>query len=51
MINIFIVLKLYDNFLATGLTNQKYRYVEEKMAINYDEDGNIVFSVGNYMGF
>ena len=42
--------KLYDNFLATGLTNQKYRYVEEKMAINYDEDGNIVFSVGNYMG-
>ena len=41
--------KLYDNFLATGLTNQSYRYVEEKMAISYDEDGNIVFSVGNYM--
>lgn len=41
--------KLYDNFLATGLTNQTYRYVEEKMAISYDEDGNIVFSVGNYM--
>lgn len=42
--------KLYDNFLATGLTNQSYRYVEEKMAINYDDNGNIVFSVGNYMG-
>ena len=42
--------KLYDNFLETGLTNQSFRYVEEKMAINYDEDGNIVFSVGNYMG-
>ena len=41
--------KFYDNFLATGLTNQSYRYVEEKMAISYDEDGNIVFSVGNYM--
>ena len=26
------------------------KYIEEKMAINYDEDGNIVFSVGNYMG-
>lgn len=42
--------KLYDNFLATGLTNQSYRYVEEKMAVNYDDNGNIVFSVGNYMG-
>ncbi len=42
--------KLYDNFLATGLTNQSYRYVEEKMAISKDDGGNIVFSVGNYMG-
>lgn len=41
--------KLYDNFLATGLTNQSYRYVEEKMAVSYDENNNIVFSVGNYM--
>lgn len=41
--------KLYDNFLATGLTNQSFRYVEEKMAISYDDNDNIVFSVGNYM--
>lgn len=41
--------KLYDNFLATGLTNQSYRYVEEKMAVSEDDNGNIIFSVGNYM--
>ena len=42
--------KLFDDFLATGLTNQSYRYVEEMMAVSYDDDGNIVFSVANYMG-
>ena len=41
--------KLYDDFLATGLTNQSYRYLEEKMAVSYDDNDNIVFSVGNYM--
>ena len=42
--------KLFEDFLATGLTNQSYRYVEEKMAVSYDDNGEIVFSVGNYMG-
>lgn len=41
--------KIFDDFLATGLTNQGYRYVEEKMIASYDENGNIVFSVGNYV--
>ena len=42
--------KIFDDFLATGLTNQSYRYVEEKMTVSYDDNGDIVFSVGNYMG-
>ena len=42
--------KIFEDFLATGLTNQSYRYVEEKMAVSYDDNGDIVFSVGNYMG-
>lgn len=41
--------KIFDDFLATGLTNQGYRYVEEKMIASYDKDGNVVFSVGNYI--
>ena len=42
--------KIFEDFLASGLTNQSYRYVEEKMAVSYDDNGDIVFSVGNYMG-
>lgn len=41
--------KLFDDFLATGLTNQAYRYQEEMMVASYDENKNIVFSVGNYI--
>ena len=42
--------KIFDDFLATGLTNQKYTFQEEKLVASYDEDKNVVFSVGNYMG-
>lgn len=42
--------KIFNDFLATGLTNQRCVFQEEKMTISYDEDKNIVFSVGNYMG-
>ena len=42
--------KIFDDFLATGLTNQRYVYQEEKFMVSYDDDKNIVFSVGNYMG-
>lgn len=41
--------KLFDDFLATGLTNSKYRYQEEKIVASYDEDRNIVISVGNFI--
>lgn len=41
--------KLFDDFLATGLTNSSYRYLEEKMVVSYDENKNIVFSVGNFI--
>lgn len=41
--------KIFDDFLATGLTGQAYRYQEEKMTASYDEDKNVVFSVGNYI--
>lgn len=41
--------KIFDDYLATGLTNQTYLYQEEKMVASYDENKNVVFSVGNYM--
>ena len=41
--------KIFDDFLATGLTNQRYSFQEEKIIVSYDENKNIVFSVGNYM--
>jgi hypothetical protein len=41
--------KIFDDFLATGLTGQAYRYQEEKFTVSYDDNGEIVFSVGNYI--
>lgn len=41
--------KIFDDFLATGLTNQSYQYQEEMMVASYDENKNIVFSIGNYI--
>lgn len=41
--------KLFDDFLATGLTNSDYQYQEEFMIASYNEDNEIVFSVGNYI--
>lgn len=42
--------KIFNDFLATGLTNQSYVYQEEKIIASYDKDKNVVFSVGNYIG-
>ena len=42
--------RIFDDFLATGLTNQRYVFQEEKIVASYDENKNIVFSVGNYVG-
>ena len=42
--------KIFDDYLATGLTGQTYRYQEEKFMITYDKDDNLVINVGNYMG-
>lgn len=41
--------KLFDDFLATGLTNSNYRYQEEKIVASYDENKKLVFSVGNFI--
>ncbi|MGN1298910.1 MAG: hypothetical protein ACI4UE_02880 [Candidatus Scatovivens sp.] len=41
--------KLYDDVLATGLTNSTYMYQEEKITASYDEKNNVVFSVGNFI--
>ena len=41
--------KLYDDIMATGLTNSTYRYQEEKIVASYDENRKIVFSVGNFV--
>ena len=41
--------KIFNDFLATGLTNQRYVFQEEKITVSYDENKNLVFSVGNYV--
>lgn len=40
--------KLYDDILASGLTNSTYMYQEEKI-IASNENGKVVFSVGNFV--
>ena len=42
--------KIFNDFLATGLTNQSFVYQEEKIMASYDDENNLVFSVGNYIG-
>lgn len=41
--------KIFDDYLATGLTGQSYKYQEEKMTISYNDKKELVVSVGNYM--
>ena len=41
--------KIFEDFLATGLTNSNYQYQEEFMVASYNEDNEVVFSVGNYI--
>lgn len=42
--------KLIDDIIATGLTNQSYAYYEEKFAVK-EEDEKIKLNVNDYMGF
>jgi len=42
-------IKYTDNFLATGITNQKYSYTEEKMSFKSLNDGTISMATGNYI--
>ena len=41
--------KIFNDFLATGLTNQEYSFFDEKFVIRENEDGTIDLSVGNYV--
>lgn len=41
--------KLFDDFLATGITGSSYRYQEEKIVASYDDKNNLVFSVGDFI--
>lgn len=41
--------KIFNDFLASGLTNQRYNFQEEKFLIKYDSNKKLVCSVGNYM--
>lgn len=41
--------KIFDDYLATGLTGQTYKFQEEKMTIGYNDKKELVVSVGNYM--
>lgn len=41
--------KIFDDYLASGLTNQRFTFQEEKFVIKYDKDNKLVCSVGNYM--
>lgn len=41
--------KLFNDFLATGITNDEYKYFDEKFTIRENEDGTINLCVGNYI--
>lgn len=43
-------LRLYDDILATGLTGSTYSFLEEKLIVTYDEDKNVKFNVGGFIG-
>lgn len=43
-------LKLIDDIITTGLTNQTYAYYEEKVAIK-QEGNNLKLNVNDYMGY
>lgn len=43
-------IKLIDDIIKTGLTNQSYAYYEEKMVIK-EENGELKLNVNDYMGF
>lgn len=47
--NYIYSVKIFDDFLATGLTNQRLVFQEEKFVMSYDKDKNLVCTVGNYV--
>lgn len=42
--------KVFEDFLATGLTYSNYSYIDLKMAINEDKEGKKYLSVAGFMG-
>lgn len=42
-------LKLFDDILASGLTNSKYMFLEEKIVAYYDENKKVVFNIGGFI--
>ena len=42
--------KLFDDIMATGLTNSDYKYIEEKIVAFYNEDGKLVYNIGGFIG-
>ncbi len=42
--------KVYENFLSTGLTYSDYNYIDLKMAVNHGPKGEKLLSVAGYMG-
>lgn len=42
--------KVFEDFLSTGLTYSDYSYIDLKMAINEDIKGEKTLSIGGYMG-
>ena len=41
--------KYTDDLLATGLTNDKYRYTSEKFAFYKDDDGTMQMNIGDFL--
>lgn len=43
--------KYTDDLLATGLTNSKYQYTEEKIVFKKKKDGSLDMAVGNFIEY
>ena len=41
--------KIYDDFLSTGLTDSEYKYYDEKITIEKDSNNELKLSVGKYI--
>lgn len=41
--------KIYDDFLSTGLTDSEYKYYDEKITVEKDSNNELKLSVGKYI--